>query len=323
MTPTTPPRHVLVTGGAGFIGSHTVDLLLASGRAVTVLDDLSSGRRDNLGEHLAAGRVRLVVGDVRQPLPDELDRAAAERGPFDAVVHLAAQVSVARSMQDPAGDMRTNLGGTLEVSSWARSRGVRRVVFASSAAVYGAVALPADEAAPCLPLSPYGAHKLASEHHLRIAAEAGGPDAVSLRFFNVFGPRQAPGSEYAGVIAVFLARAQAHEAITIHGDGGHTRDFVYVGDVARAIAAALDAPEPQRGAAMNVGRGQATTIRALAEAARAATGSRSDIRHGPERAGDIRHSLAAVRRLEALGWRAETSIEAGLEATARWLAAHR
>jgi len=311
------PQHVLVTGGAGFIGSHTVDALRAAGVAVTVLDDLSTGRRGNLAAHDGDPRCRLVVGDVCAPPDDALDACAAALGPFTGVIHLAAQVSVQRSIADPHSDMRTNLGGTYTMLAWARARGVARLVFASSAAVYGDGPLPADEASPCAPLSPYGVHKLAAEHHLRNAL---GVDTASCRFFNVFGPRQVPGSEYAGVIAIFLERALAGRPIGIHGDGSATRDFVYVGDVARALATALAAPGPLAGRALNVGTGRETTILELATAARAVTGSASTIAHGPARPGDVARSVALVDRLRALAWAPTIMLDDGLAATARWLA---
>ncbi|MFO0749819.1 MAG: NAD-dependent epimerase/dehydratase family protein [Myxococcota bacterium] len=322
--PRVNPGHILVTGGAGFIGSHLVDALMAAGHRVTVLDDLSTGRRDNVAAHAAHPRFRFVEADVAEPLPDLTFDGQAVTG----VVHLAAQVSVVQSMADAARDARTNLIGVIRVLDHARAVGARRVVFASSAAVYGDVPLPAREDAPTLPVSPYGLHKLTGEHHLRIAAMRG-IDALSCRFFNVYGPRQVPGSEYAGVISIFLQRAASGRPIIIYGDGGQTRDFVYVGDVVRALAAALFAPERLGGAVVNVGTGRETSILELAHAAIAAVGRREGagadavpIRHEPARPGDIVRSVAAVDRIKGLiDWTASVDLASGLATTAAWFAA--
>lgn len=323
MTASTPTSaHVLVTGGAGFIGSHLVDRLLASGHRVTVLDDLSTGRLDNVAAHASDPRFRLVQADVAEPIAPDL--GGADRPTH--VVHLAAQVSVARSMTDPASDARVNLVGLLRVLDFARAAGVRRVLHASSAAVYGEVPLPAREDAAVAPISPYGLHKLAGEHHLRIAALGSDParlDTASCRFFNVYGPRQVPGSEYAGVIAIFLARAAAGRPIAIYGDGAQTRDFVYVGDVVAALARLLFAEDRHDGRVFNVGTGHETAIRALAEACVAAVpepaAGRSTIGHEPPRAGDIARSVAAAERLRATGWTPAVALADGLARTARWL----
>jgi len=311
--------HILVTGGAGFIGSHLVAVLLARGQRVTVLDDLSTGRRDNIAPWLDREELTLVVGDVADPLEGQLTRALSRSGMIHGIVHLAGQTAVQRSLAAPLEDLRINLRGTLEVIHFAEAYGVHQVVFASSAATYGDVAaLPAREADPTQPLSPYGIHKLASEHHLRVLAQRGALGATSLRFFNVYGPRQDPMSPYAGVIGTFIRRALRDEPLLIHGDGLQTRDFVYVGDVAEAIARALFVRGD--GAALNVGSGTEITVLDLARAVIAAIDSRSPIHHGPGRAGEILRSRAAVEAIEArLDWAATTPLGQGLEATVQWM----
>jgi UDP-glucose 4-epimerase len=228
-------RSVLVTGGAGFIGSHLVEALVSRGDRVRVLDDLSSGRLENLES--CPGDVEVLLGDVR-------DRAAVERAMdgVDAVFHEAAIVSVARSFTEPVLVDGVNVGGSVNVLAAARRLGVGLVVFASSAAVYGDTeVLPVGESTPASPCSPYGVGKLAVEGYAGCLADAGGPATVCLRYFNVYGPRQDPSSEYSGVIARFISRAAAGETLTIYGDGAQTRDFVYVGDVVQANLLALAA----------------------------------------------------------------------------------
>lgn len=318
-------QHVLVTGGAGFIGSHTVDLLVARGCRVVVLDDFSTGKRANLARwadhdrHGLGGRepaVEVLTVDVSHGLFAALAPITAAHGPVERIVHLAAQVSVVHSLANPLTDARVNYGGTVQVLEYARAAGVKKVVFASSAAVYGDVAtLPVDEDAPCRPLSPYGVHKLASEHALHCYAAVHGVPSVALRFFNVYGPRQDPSSPYSGVISIFADRAAAGRDLTIFGDGEQTRDFVYVGDVVRAVvdAALGDAPGH---AVANVGTGRETTVRALAEILVGLGGGGSAIVHAPARAGEIVRSVARVERAAALlGFRAATALRDGLAAT--------
>lgn len=313
------PQHILVTGGAGFIGSHLVERLLADGHRVTVFDDLSTGSRENLGDAfaMAAGRLALVEGDVRRPLGGQLPEGAF--GPVRRVVHLAAQVSVPASVRDPMGDRAVNLDGGFHVLDFARAVGAEKVVLASSAAAYGDVALPASEDARPEPQSPYGAHKLGVEHYARQASALYGMKTANLRFFNVFGPRQSPQSGYAGVISIFIGRAVAGEPLVIFGDGAQTRDFVWVGDVVKTIVAALHGG-PGAGEALNVGTGRAVSLRALAEAIGTAMGVATPVVHAPPRPGDILHSRADTRRLEAtLGLRLEAPLVEGLARTARWL----
>src|SRR5579862_232702 len=251
----------LVTGGCGFIGSHLVDALLARGDRVRVLDDLSTGKRANI-----PASAELVIGDVADP-----SAIARAIGGVDGIFHLAAVASVQRSTEDWIGCHRTNLTGSIAVfdaARRARAKAPLPVVYASSAAVYGDnPAVPLRENATLQPLSAYGADKLGSELHGRVAAHVHGVPTTGLRFFNVYGPRQDPRSPYSGVISIFCDRLRAGRAITIFGDGSQTRDFVYVGDVVAALAAAMArlvaAPQPL-GDVVNVCTGRATAVGALA-----------------------------------------------------------
>ena len=299
----------LVTGGAGFIGSHLCDALLAAGDRVRVFDDLSTGKRANLD-----ARAEFVAGDVG----DAAAVAAAAAG-ADGIVHLAAVASVQRSTEDWAGTHRTNLTGAIHAFDAARKTGGIPVVYASSAAVYGDNPnLPLAEDSAAKPLSAYGADKLGCELHAHVAGRVHGVPSAGFRFFNVFGPRQDPASPYSGVISIFAARAQKGLACTIQGDGGQARDFVYVADVVAALrkgleAAAVSAP------VFNVGTGAATSVLDLARLLQRLARSNADPVFAPPRAGDIRLSLSDCARLRALGWAPQTSLEAGLEATLAWL----
>ena len=321
---------VLVSGGAGFIGSHTVATLRAAGRRVVVLDDFSTGRRENLCEWTDDPQVEVVEGDVR----GEVGLLLAGHGPFAAVVHLAAQTSVVRSIAAPIDDLDINLRATTRLALWAAAAGVRRFVFASSAAVYGEPRrVPVAESEPTTPLSPYGAAKRAAELYLGCLGPLHGLQTVCLRLFNVYGPRQDPKSPYSGVVATFLARARSGEPLTIFGDGSQTRDLIYVGDVARAICLAIGAgseghalgdmasgpPEP---AGINVGTGREVAIVELAAAVQRACGMRAEaITFAPARAGEIARSAATTERAaELLGFRAEVELDEGLRQTAAWLA---
>lgn len=312
---------ILVTGGAGFIGSHTVDRLVADGHRVVVVDDLRTGKRANLAQHgalsFAAGSpVELVVADVSHGLFAPLAAVTAAHGPIARAIHLAAQVSVVHSLANPLVDVAVNYVGTVQVLEYARAAGVKKVAFASSAAVYGDTpVVPVVEDAPCRPLSPYGVDKLASELMLGAYAATHGVAATPLRFFNVYGPRQDPSSPYSGVISIFADRARAGKPLTIFGDGQQTRDFVYVGDVARAVVAAAMA-DGGDGTAMNIGTGRETTVRQLAEIVVGLAGTGVAISHAPARAGEIVRSLAAVARVRAtLGWQAEVALADGLART--------
>ncbi|HTM21511.1 MAG TPA: NAD-dependent epimerase/dehydratase family protein [Kofleriaceae bacterium] len=302
-----------MTGGAGFIGSHVVDHLIEGGRRVIVIDDLSTGKLDNLERWRGDDRLTFVRGDVAEGIGD--------LGPVDRVIHLAAQTSVTRSLDEPLFEVRNNYVGTVQVLELARRVRARKVVFASSAAVYGDVAeLPVTEAAPTRPLSPYGVDKRAGELMLGVYSAVHGVPTTALRFFNVYGPRQDPASPYSGVISIFAERAMSGRPLVIFGDGQQTRDFVYVAEVARAVVSAClgDAGD---GAVVNIGTGRETTIAELAAQMVALAGRGSEIRHQPARPGEIRRSLAsAAAARELLGVDlGVTSLADGLSATLDWM----
>ncbi len=283
-------RPVLITGGAGFIGSNLVDALLARGYAVRVLDNLSTGKRSNLPDD---SRLELIVGDVAD--------AACVRQALQgcrAVVHLAAVASVQASVDDPLGTHQSNLIGTLNVCEAMRAEGVRRVLFASSAAVYGnnGEGEAIDEDTPKAPLTPYAADKLASEHYLDFYRRQHGLEPVVFRFFNIFGPRQDPSSPYSGVISIFTERAQKGLPIVVFGDGEQTRDFVYVGDLVEVLVQALESSEAVEGA-VNVGLSRATSLNQLLEAIDEVLGGLPAVTYQAPRPGDIRHSRANNTRL--------------------------
>lgn len=301
---------VLVTGGAGFIGSHLVEALVTAGYPVRVLDDLSTGQRSNLA-HLTAD---IQVGDVGDP-------AAVERAlPGVAVVfHLAALASVQRSVEAPLDTHRTCDTGTLLILDAARRHGVRRIVYAGSASAYG---IPAGEVQtendPLCPLSPYAAAKLAGEMYLQAFAKSYGIETVRLRFFNVYGPRQRADSPYSGVIALFLAALQEGRIPKVFGDGLQTRDFVYVADVVQALRKAADTPGVS-GRVYNVGTGRKVTLLDLIAALNRLLGTDIAPEHHPARAGDIRHSCADITRIRTdLGYEATTDLDTGLGHTLAW-----
>jgi len=345
--------RVLVTGGAGFIGSHVVDELISRGHEPAVFDDLSSGKRSNV----PAG-VPLHEGDLRNA--DRLARVFDESRP-EAVCHLAAQVSVSRSVREPVFDAEVNVLGTLNVLSQAARLGVRRVAFASSGgALYGDVATPADEDHPARPISPYGIGKLTGEHYLEFFASFPSSSlgtrlrGVAMRFSNVYGPRQDPHGE-AGVVAIFATKMLAGEAVTINGDGKYVRDYVEVTDVARAVVAALEARsdrlQPVKGPAeaghyepeaetsepftpFNVGTATGTDVNELAaamqpiaEAIRKQRGADGPVPppvYGPPRAGDLRSSIVSHERItRQLGWSPRKSLADGLRETIAWFAEQR
>lgn len=282
---------ILVTGGAGFIGSNLVDALLARGYAVRVLDNLSTGKRSNLP--LNHARLEVLEGDVADA---QLVRRAVEG--CAAVVHLAAVASVQASVDDPVGTHRSNLIGTLNVCEAMREAGVRRVVFASSAAIYGnnGEGESVDEDTPKAPLTPYAADKLASEHYLEFYRRQHGLEPVVFRFFNIYGPRQDPSSPYSGVISIFTERAQQGMPITVFGDGEQTRDFLYVGDLVELLVQALESDAVEQGA-VNVGLNRATSLNQLLAAISDVLGGLPPVRYEMARSGDIRHSRASNRRL--------------------------
>ena len=312
-------KLTLVTGGAGFIGSHVVDALLTGGHDVRVLDDFSTGKDENLDAAWALAAqggagLQVMEGDVR----DEVRMRDAMDG-CKAVLHLAAVPSVAQSVEDPVGCDSVTHGGTVNAVRQAVEAGVERFVLASSCAVYGdATQLPIAETTPPRPLSPYAGAKLAAEGVCADAADAGQTVAVCLRFFNVFGPRQNPGSAYSGVISRFLAAASAGEPVTIFGDGRQSRDFIYVADVVAAILAALW--RPLTGVSvLNVGTGRQTDLLRILDVIESRAGRRLERRMEPPREGDIRHSRADAGRARwVLGWEAGTSLAAGLAHTWAW-----
>jgi UDP-glucose 4-epimerase len=310
---------IAVTGGAGFIGSHTVARLLESGSRVVVLDDFSSGKRANLAQWASDPRLMILEVDIADGIFAPLASITRQHGPVSRIVHLAAQISVVRSVQNPLQDVRINYGGTVQVLEYARSHAVEKVVLASSAAVYGDVTeLPVRETATLHPLSPYGIDKLGGEHWLHYYSAVHGVPGTALRFFNVYGPRQDPRSPYSGVISIFADRAMAGRPLTIFGTGEQTRDFVYVGDVARAIVRACLSSDGDR-AVINVGTGREVTVNELARTIVRLCGDRSEITHAPQRAGEIARSVAEVERLRTiLGLTAETTLEDGLRETLAW-----
>ncbi len=290
----------LVTGGAGFIGSHLVDALLANGHQVRVLDDFSTGKAANL-----APRAEVRRGDVADPA-----RVRAAMAGVEGCFHLAAIASVARGNEDWHGTHRVNVGGTVAVLDAARAEGRLPVVYASSAAIYGDTGeAVAHEGLRPAPRTAYGADKLGSEQHAAVGALVHGVPSVGLRFFNVYGPRQDPSSPYSGVISIFARRAAERLGVSVFGDGRQTRDFVFVADVVAHLAAAMRHAEARGGAAVfNVCTGRATSILDLASVLGV-----TQIDHGPARAGDIRHSLGDPRQAtETLGVAATVTLAEGL-----------
>jgi UDP-glucose 4-epimerase len=305
-------KSALVTGGAGFIGSHLVEALLAGGCRVTVIDDLSSGNERNLPA--TSGGFRFIRGDIR-------DRRAVESAAAgcEAVFHLAAVVSVPKTTQDPVGSADVNEAGSLNVLEAARRAGARRFVFASSSAVYGDdPRLPKREDMAPKPLTPYAVQKLAIEYHAHVYSSLFGLPSVSLRFFNVFGPRQDPSSPYSGVISIFMTKALTAGVPVIYGDGRQSRDFVFVGDVVQALIRATNS-QGATGKVFNVGTGRSVTIGALWEMVAALSGSSAKPVHEPLRPGDVPQSVSAIDAARAdLGFAPQVSFERGLEMTIEW-----
>jgi UDP-glucose 4-epimerase len=302
--------RVLVTGGAGFIGSHLVEALLDEGHRVRVADDLSTGRRENLAH--VAGRFEWVEGDLAD---FEICRRAAEGVGY--VFHQAAIPSVPRSVAEPIRSHQSGPTATLNLLEAARQAGAQRFMLAASSSAYGDTEeLPKHEKMLPRPLSPYAAGKLAGEHYVAVYAQTMGLDGVSLRYFNVFGPRQDPSSSYSGVISRFATVMARGERPVIYGDGGQTRDFTYVENVVRANLAAMRAPGPLRGEALNVGTGARVSLLDLVAAMNRVLGTALEPRFEPPRAGDVRDSQASLDRVRAaLGYEPAVGFEEGLRRT--------
>ena len=295
---------VLVTGGAGFIGSHIVEHFQGQAE-VRVLDNLRSGFKHNL----AGLQCELIEGSI-------LDREVVSRAVqgVDYIFHLAAMISVPESMAKPIECNELNTKATLIVLEEAAQAGVKKLVLSSSAAIYGDnPVVPKVETMLPEPKSPYAITKLDGEYYCKLFADEGRLQTACLRYFNVFGPRQDPKSQYAAAVPIFIHRALKHEPITIYGDGEQTRDFIYVKDIAAANA--YFATQSSATGVFNVAYGQRTTIKELATTICRLTNSRSEIKHAPERAGDVKHSMAAVDRLRSSGFTPHGNLPDGLQAT--------
>jgi nucleoside-diphosphate-sugar epimerase len=304
--------RILITGGAGFIGSHIGVALRAQGDEVRVLDDLSTGHESNL-EAIGPG-----LDFVRGSVTDPAVVAAAVEG-CDYVFHEAALASVPRSVKEPVASNDANVCGTLNVLVAARDAGVKRLIYAASSSAYGDTeVLPKVEDMPVQPKSPYAVAKLAGEHYVSAFAGCYSMQTLSIRYFNVFGPRQDPDSPYAAVIPIFADALLAGKAPTIHGDGEQSRDFTYIDNVVSANLKALTVPK-LAGEVVNVALGQRTTLNELYRMIQEILGTDIDAQYGPTRAGDVKHSEAAIGRAEALlGYETLVSVEDGIRRTVEW-----
>ena len=297
--------RTIVTGGAGFIGSHVVDALVARGDEVAVIDSLIHGKQENV-----ASGAELHLRDIREPLDDLFDAVRPE-----AVFHLAAQADVRVSVEHPVEDAEVNVLGTVRILEAARRHGARVVFSSTGGAIYGESVEPAREDSPCEPLSPYGTAKLAGEEYIRSFNRLYGTRHIALRYGNVYGPRQDPHGE-AGVVAIFLGALARGEQTKIFGDGLQTRDYVYVGDVARATTSTLG----QDSGVFNVGTGRETSVVELYELCAKVAGSDTPAEHAPARLGELQRSfLDPERAAHELGFSAMVELEDGLRATWDWI----
>ena len=297
--------QAIVTGGAGFIGSHVVDALVARGDEVTVIDSLVHGKKENV-----SSGAQLHVRDVREPVDDLFDEVQPE-----AVFHLAAQADVRVSVEDPVGDAEVNVLGTVRILEAARAHGAQVVFASTGGAIYGECLEAAREDSPCEPLSPYGTAKLAGEEYIRSYNRLYGTRHIALRYGNVYGPRQDPHGE-AGVVAIFLGALARGERATIFGEGLQTRDYVYVGDVARATTSALG----QDPGVFNVGTGRETSVVDLYELCGRVAGSDAEAEHAPARLGELQRSfLDPGLAARELSFTAMVELEDGLHATWEWV----
>jgi UDP-glucose 4-epimerase len=305
-------KKVLVTGGAGFIGSHLVEALVSFGCQVTVLDNLSSGNLKNLEP--VRDRITFYKNDIR-----DLEMLLKATEGCDVVFHLAAVVAVQETISDPVDSAMINDIGTINVLEAARTRNVRRVVLASSCAVYGDdPRLPKIESMAPMPTSPYAVQKLSAEHYARVYFNLFGLETVSLRFFNVYGPRQDPSSPYSGVISIFMAKAASNQMPVIYGDGNQSRDFVYVKDVVKANLLAANATS-SAGNFLNIGTGSYVRINRLWELIASLSGQQSTPTYEPARSGDILHSVAGMDLTQStLNFKNDFTLEQGLEITFDW-----
>ena len=303
----------LVTGGAGFIGSHIVERLLKDGKQVRVIDNFVTGKRENLNGHIA--KLELVQGDI---LDLELVRKAVEG--IEVIFHQAALRSVPLSVDNPLATNEVNTQGTLNILLAARDSGVKRVVYASSSSVYGdSPRLPKTEDQATAPISPYAVSKLAGENYCSVFTKVYGLETISLRYFNVFGPRQDPRSQYAAVIPKFISRALKGKPLEVHGDGLQSRDFTYIDDVVQANLLAA-AAEKGVGEAFNVAKGKAYSLLDLIAALSRILGKNLQWVHTPSRQGDVRHTLADISKARrVLGYKVHTEFEQGLYQTYRHL----
>jgi nucleoside-diphosphate-sugar epimerase len=314
--------NILVTGGAGFIGSHIVEKLLSDGATVRVLDDFSSGRRENLlftdavekKQADLPGQLEIVEGDLR-----DADLIKSCMRGIELVFHLAAFVSVSQSMSEPQDCFNVNVNGTVALLEAARQAGVRKVVISSSTAVYGDTdKFPTDEETPLHPLSPYALSKQVNELYAKLYTQTFGLPVIALRYFNVYGPRQRPDSDYAAAIPIFVRHMVNDETITIFGDGKQSRDFIFVKDVVRANL--LAAESSIAGEAINVCTGHETSLLDLLEELSEISSRQPKVQFGPVRPGDIYRSAGNPQKANSiLGFQAKTSLAEGLEQTVKWM----